>query len=82
MTETFLLIGGTTITVGEALTAFACVVLALLGAMAIMLARASGARGMEAARHDLHASELEERMGELARIQAEIVKLKADALIR
>jgi DNA recombination protein RmuC len=71
MTETFLLIGGTTITVGEALTAFACVVLALLGAMAIMLARASGARGMEAARHDLHASELEERMGELARIQAD-----------
>ena len=71
MTETFLIIGGTTITVGEALTAFACVVLGLLGAMAVMLARASGARGMEAARHDIHASELEERMGELARIQAD-----------
>src|SRR5882724_17994 len=71
MTDTFLIIGSTVITVGEALTAFACVVLALLGAMAIMLARASGARGVEAARHDIHASEIEERMGELARIQAD-----------
>src|SRR4030095_16108848 len=71
MTETFLVIGGTTITVGEALVAFACIVLALLGAIAIMLARATRARGEEAARHDLHVEELEERMAELARIQAD-----------
>ena len=71
MTETFLLIGGTTVTVGEALTAFACVVLALLGAIAVMLARAARARGVEAARHDVHAEELEERMAEIARIQAD-----------
>ena len=50
MTETFLVIGDTTVTVGEALTAFACVVLALLGAIAVMLARATRARGEAAAR--------------------------------
>jgi len=71
MTETFLVIGGTTVTVGEALVAFACMVLALLGAIAFMLARAARLRGDEAARHDLHAGEIEERMAELARIQAD-----------
>src|ERR1044072_5747043 len=71
MTETFLIIGGVAVTVGEALTGFACVVLALLGAIAIMLARGSRARVEEAARHDIHAGELEERMADLTRIQAE-----------
>ena len=71
MTETFLIIGGVIVTVGETLTGFACVVLALLGAIAIMLARGSRARVEEAARHDIHAGELEERMADLTRIQAE-----------
>ena len=71
MTETFLIIGGVAVTVGEALTGFACIVLALLGAIALMLARGSRARGVEAARHDIHAGELEERMAEIARIQAD-----------
>jgi DNA recombination protein RmuC len=71
MTETFLVIGGVAVTVGEALTGFACIVLALLGAIAVMLARGSRARGIEAARHDIHAGELEERMAEIARIQAD-----------
>ena len=71
MTETFLTIGGGAISVGEALAAFACVVLALLGAIAIMLARSTRIRGVEAARHDVHAEELEERMAEIARIQAD-----------
>ena len=71
MTETFLIIGGSAVTVGEALTGFACVVLALLGAIAIMLARSSRARGVEAARHDVHVGELEERMAEIARIQSD-----------
>src|ERR1044071_931264 len=71
MTETFLVIGGVAVTVGEALTGFACIVLALLGAIAVMVTRAARARGVEAARHDDHAEELEERMGEIARIQAE-----------
>ena len=71
MTETFLIIGSVAVTVGEALTGFACIVLALLGAIALMLARGSRARGVEAARHDIHAGELEERMAEIARIQAD-----------
>ena len=71
MTETFLILGGVAVTVGEALTGFACVVLVLLGAIAIMLARSSRARGVEAARHDIHVEELEERMAEIARIQSD-----------
>ena len=71
MTETFLTIGGVAVSVGEALAAFGCVVLALLGAIAVMLARATRSRGAEAARHDMHAGELEERMAEIARIQAD-----------
>jgi DNA recombination protein RmuC len=71
MTETFLTIGGFAVSVGEALAAFACVILALLGAIAIMLARATRTRGDAAARHDAHAVELEARMAEIARIQAD-----------
>jgi DNA recombination protein RmuC len=71
MNETFLTIGGTAVTVGQALAGFACVAFALLAAIAIMLGRASRSRHEEAARHDLHTGELEERMAELTRIQAE-----------
>ena len=71
MTETFLTIGGVSVSAGEALAGFACVVLALLSAIAIMLARSTRARGIEAARHDLHAGELEERMAEIVRMQAD-----------
>src|SRR3954453_12394805 len=65
------MIGGVAVTAGEALAGFASVALALLAAIAIMQARASRARGLEAERHDLHVSELEERMGEIARIQSD-----------
>src|ERR1041384_4088866 len=71
MTETFLTIGGVSATAAEALAGFACVVLVLLGAIALMLAKATRARGIEAARHDMHAGELEERMAEIVRAQAE-----------
>ena len=71
MSETFLIIGGVSISTGEALAGFACVVLALLSAIALMLGGATRARGIEAARHDLHAGELEERMAEIVRAQAE-----------
>ena len=71
MTETFLTIGGASISAGEALAGFACVVLALLAAIAVMLARSTRIRGIEAARHDLHAGELEERMAEIVRVQAD-----------
>src|SRR5206468_9094641 len=63
--------GDVTATVGEALAGFAGIVLVLLAAIAIMLARASRTRGEEATRHDIHAGELEERMAEIARIQAD-----------
>jgi len=71
MTETFLTIGSVAVSVGEALAAFACIVLALLGAIAVMLARATRARGAEAALYDMHVGELDERMAEIARIQAD-----------
>jgi DNA recombination protein RmuC len=71
MSETFLTIGGVSISAGEALAGFACVVLVLLSAIAIMLARSTRTRGIEAARHDLHAGELEERMAEIVRVQAD-----------
>src|ERR1044072_7710654 len=60
MTETLVTIGTLHVTVGAALVA-----------IAIAVTRASRTRGVEAARSDLHAEELEERMGEIARIQAE-----------
>src|SRR3954454_17254663 len=71
MTQTFLTVGGLTISGGEALASFACVVLALLAAIAIMLGKATRTRGIEDARYQLHAQELEERMGEMVRAQAE-----------
>src|SRR5262245_28825652 len=71
MTEIFLTVGGVAITVGEALAGFACVVLALLTFIAMSLSRATRTRGEEAARHDVHAGELEERMAEIVRTQAE-----------
>jgi len=71
MTETFLTIGGHAVSVGEALAGFACIVLAMLAAISVMVGRASRARGEEAVRHDVHAGELEERMAEIARIQSD-----------
>src|ERR1043165_8004 len=71
MTETFLTLGGVAITAGEALAGFACVVLALLAAIAAMLGRVSRARDIGDARYRLHAEELERRIGEIVRAQAE-----------
>src|SRR3954451_24233154 len=71
MSETFLNVGGLTISGGEALASFACVMLAVLAAITIMLGKATRTRGIEYARHQLHAQELEERMGEMVRAQAE-----------
>jgi DNA recombination protein RmuC len=71
MTETLFTVGTINVTAGAALAAFALVALVLLVAIAILVSRAARARGLEAARHDIHAEELEERMLEIARIQAE-----------
>jgi DNA recombination protein RmuC len=71
MTETLLTIGTVQVTVGAALAAFAAVAMALLIAITMLIARAARARNAEAERHDIYVGELEERMGEIARIQAE-----------
>ena len=71
MNEIFLSIGGLSLSAGEALAGFACVALALLSTIAFMLTKATRVRGVEATRHELHARELEERMAEIVRAQAE-----------
>src|SRR5438477_11102238 len=53
-----------------ALLAAALLVTALIGA-ALLIARASRTRSVEAARQSSHAEEIEARMAELARIQAD-----------
>jgi hypothetical protein len=68
MTETFLIIGGVR-HVGEALTGFACVVSRCSARSPSCWRAARARRGVEAARHDIHAGELEERMAEIARIR-------------
>jgi DNA recombination protein RmuC len=71
MNETFVVVGDLAIRVGEAAAGFALLLLAALLVIAALLARGSRARSVEAARQDLRSNEAEERMAELARIQAE-----------
>src|SRR5436305_11753640 len=71
MSETLLMVGGLSVSAGEALAAFGCIVLALLGAIALMLGHATRTRDDATARQDAHAAELEQRMAEIARIQAD-----------
>ncbi len=71
MNETLFVLGDLPVRVGDATTAFALILLAVLLAITILLARGSRARSIEAARQDLRSNEAEERMAELARIQAE-----------
>jgi DNA recombination protein RmuC len=71
MSDIFLTIGGLSVSTGETLAGFACIVLALLVAIAIMLAKGARSRDIEAARYALHAGELEERIGEIVRAQSE-----------
>ncbi|GIK97857.1 MAG: DNA recombinase [Alphaproteobacteria bacterium] len=71
MSETFLIIGDQAISVGEALAALAAIVVAALLLLALTVTRASRERRLEAAGSAIRAEEIEERMGELARIQAE-----------
>jgi len=65
------MVGGLSVSAGEALAAFGCIVLALLGAIALMLGHATRTRDDATARQDAHAAELEQRMAEIARIQAD-----------
>lgn len=71
MSETFLVIGDLRFSVAEVLVLFAAALLAGLVALAVLMLRSSRARAVEAEKQALRAGEVEERMGELARIQAE-----------
>jgi DNA recombination protein RmuC len=68
MGNTYLTVGGLTLSLGEALSAAGLVVLI---AIAIALARAFGRHGRDADRHARRAAELEQRMSEMTRIQAD-----------
>jgi DNA recombination protein RmuC len=71
MSETFLVLGGLSLSVAEVLILFAAGLLAGLFALGLILLRLSRARAVEAQMQALRAGEVEERMGELSRIQAE-----------
>jgi DNA recombination protein RmuC len=71
MGTAFLTVAGVTVSVAEAMAAFAGAVLATLVGIALALTRASRARERDAERQRMRAAELEARMAELARIQAE-----------
>src|SRR6266403_3575137 len=71
MAQTFLTIGNATISLGEVTAAIGVIVIAALIALAALAARAARERALAAARNELRAAELEERIGELARIQAD-----------
>src|SRR5260370_1197857 len=68
MGNAFFTVSGLTLSLGEALSAAGLVVLI---AIAIALARAFGRHGRDADRHARRAAELEQRMSEMTRIQAD-----------
>ncbi|HEY4773344.1 MAG TPA: DNA recombination protein RmuC [Xanthobacteraceae bacterium] len=68
--EPVLDIAGIPVSAGAALTALAVLMVAVL-ALALQLVRAARRAGVEAATQAVRAEEIEERMGEVARIQAE-----------
>jgi len=71
MSEAILTVGGLSISAGEVLAFFACLSLALLAAIAVMLARVTSGRADEAARQHEHVELIEQRIAEVARIQAD-----------
>lgn len=72
MSDILFSVSGTGVTVGAvALAAFALLTLVLLGAIATLVARAGRTRGIEAATQALRAEDMDLRMGDIARAQAE-----------
>jgi DNA recombination protein RmuC len=71
MGETLLTIGTHGVSVGEALVAAAALILAGLVAIALVLMRAARRAGVTAVQNAMRAEELEQRMAELSRIQAD-----------
>lgn len=72
MSETFLSIGGLAFSAAEALAFAAALILGGLVLLAVLMARASRTRSLEAEKQALHAGEVEERVAELGRIQADL----------
>ncbi len=72
MSNTVLSIGPFALTGPEALSALAAMIAAALVALAVLTLRSSRARSTEAEMQAMRAEEIEERMGELARMQAEM----------
>jgi DNA recombination protein RmuC len=68
MSTTFFIVGGIPIGLGEALSALG---LAVMIGLAIVLARAFGRQGRETARHVQRAADLEARLAEMVRVQAD-----------
>jgi DNA recombination protein RmuC len=73
MSETLFVVAGSPITVGIALAAFAGLLLAALLVLAVVVARSAGARGVDADLQAERTEELEARLAEMARAQAEAV---------
>jgi len=72
MSETVLVVAGRAITAGEIALALIGLSVALLLVLFVAMRRQAAARALEAERAVFHAQEIEERMGEMARIQAEL----------
>jgi DNA recombination protein RmuC len=72
MTDIVLVVGGRAITAGELALALLGLSVLMLAVLFVALRRQAGARALEAERAVIHAQEIEERMGEMARIQAEL----------
>ena len=71
MSEVLFMVGDVAVTTGAALMAFAGLVLALLLTIAIVIARGSSRSQAATREHAIRADELEERLADMLRAQAE-----------
>jgi DNA recombination protein RmuC len=72
MSDTVLVIAGRAVTAGELALALLGLSVVLLVILFVAMRRQASARALDAERAVIHAQEIEERMGEMARIQAEM----------
>ena len=72
MSDILLVIGGRPVTAGELVLGLLGFAVLLLVVLFVALRRQAAAQAVEAERSVIHAQELEERMGEMTRIQAEL----------
>jgi len=72
MSDIVLVIAGRAVTAGELVLGLLGLAVLMLGLMFLVMRRQSATRALEAERAMFHAQEVEERMGEMARIQSEL----------